>query len=100
MLYLFRFTIRDVLWLMVIAALACVWLQERSNSSRLSREREEAIAKWHHASQQWVEATRLIPPQRNNGGIGGGGLSGREPAAESPATDEAAFGDGKKKSDR
>lgn len=81
----FRFTIRDMLWLMAVAALVCAWWLERGKSSRLSREREEAIAKWHVASQGWVEATKLIPPLPNSGGgMGGGGLGGASPVAPLP----------------
>jgi hypothetical protein len=94
MLSIFRFTIRDVLWLTVMAALACGWWIERGKASRMSREREEAIAKWHDVNGKWVEATRLIPPERNSSGIGGGagmggrGLSGRAPAAASSVADK------------
>ena len=72
-----QLTIRDLLWLMVVVALAVAWTLERGKSSRMNREREEAIAKWHVASQGWVEATKMIPPQRSNcGGMGGGGMGG------------------------
>jgi len=103
---MFRFTIRDVLWLMVVAALVCMWWMELGKSSRMSREREEAIAKWHHASQQWVEATKLIPPQKSGGGmggggvIGGGGLGGRAPDAASAAADDGGDNDEKENSEK
>jgi hypothetical protein len=87
-----RFTIRDVLWLMVVAALVCMWWMEMGKSRRMSREREEAIAKWHYASQMWVEATRMRsqPPSSNGGGMGGGGmiLGGASPTKSPAATDE------------
>jgi len=90
-----RFTIRDVLWMTVVAALACMLWMEWGKSSRISRERDEAIAKWHHASQQWVEATRLIPPQKNGGGgmggggvFGGGGMGGGGPVVIPPPADD------------
>lgn len=32
---MFRFTIRDVLWLMVVAGVACGWWLERAENERL-----------------------------------------------------------------
>lgn len=34
---MFRFTIRDVLWLMVVVALGCAWWAEHSRANGLAR---------------------------------------------------------------
>jgi hypothetical protein len=51
---MFRFTFRDVLWLMALAAMASIWLVEHR---RLKAVRDHAwslryemdLARWHHA---------------------------------------------------
>ena len=40
---MFRFTIRDVLWLMVVVALGVVWWGERMNASRARDERDVLV---------------------------------------------------------
>ena len=72
---MFRFTIRDVLWLTVVVAVLIAWRIERSKSSALSRERDEAIARWRSASEKWLQATKLIPPSYRGGAVGGGSMA-------------------------
>jgi hypothetical protein len=56
---MFRFTIRDVLWLMVVAALAVGWWLDHRDSSNLSAARSHArelkenleSARWRYAPQ-------------------------------------------------
>ena len=69
---MFRFTIRDVLWLTVLVALLIAWRIERGKSNALSRERDEAIARWRAASDKWLQATKLIRPSYRDGAVGGG----------------------------
>ena len=38
-----RFTIRDVLWLTVVAALAVGWLVERANATQVANERDVLV---------------------------------------------------------
>jgi hypothetical protein len=64
-----RFTIRDVLWLMVVVGMGVTWNSERQT---LKRERDNAVEEWHRASQRWVEATQMLPPSPDSmGGLGG-----------------------------
>jgi hypothetical protein len=68
---MFRFTIRDVLWLMVVVGLGSGWWIEHRKAVALKSDRDEAVSRWHDASIKWVEATKLIPASPLKGGLGG-----------------------------
>jgi hypothetical protein len=51
---MFRFTIRDLLWLTAIAALAAAWLADRSNLRGTVARRGELI---HNMAQEWANET-------------------------------------------
>jgi hypothetical protein len=101
---MFRFTSRDLLWLTAVVGFASMWWIEFENSRRLRRDRDEVIAKWHHASQMWVEATRMRSQPRSSGalggggGMGGGGMGSTKGKVLPPMADEAADSDEKEKS--
>jgi hypothetical protein len=59
---MFRFTIRDVLWLTVVVGALLGWWNEHQKSIALTRERDDATAQWHDASKKWLEAIQLPPP--------------------------------------
>ncbi len=85
---MFRFTIRDVLWLMVVAGMGLGWWLEYRDSSMLRRERDEAVSDWRDASRRWVEATS-IPIDKwggypKNGRVGGGAAALRANPQEPP----------------
>ncbi len=67
MMVMFRFTIRDVLWLTVVVAALLGWWGESRNSAALKRERDEATASWHDASKKWIDATARIPRNPQSG---------------------------------
>jgi len=73
---MFRFMIRDVLWLTVVVAMGVGWWNERRIAAALKREREEATMRWHDASKKWVDATSL-PSEAwgRRGGLGGRAVS-------------------------
>jgi hypothetical protein len=68
---MFRFTIRDVLWLTIVVAMGVGWWIEHRKAVALKSERDEAVSRWHDASIKWVEATKLIPASALMGGMGG-----------------------------
>jgi len=55
---MFRFTIRDVLWLTVVAAVACAWLVERTAMKNeryeLAAERELLKARRHELDAKFL----------------------------------------------
>jgi hypothetical protein len=65
---MFRFTIRDVLWLTVVVAICCMWvISSRQWQSRL--ETSEAMAKHFqkvatHHQQRYLDLTRAIDENR------------------------------------
>ena len=66
-----RFTIRDVLWLTVVAALAvALWIEHRS-AVAARQERDKAHLYWDDVHEKHLEWLRKLPPQPS-GGIGGG----------------------------
>jgi hypothetical protein len=51
---MFRFTIRDILWLTALTALAAAWLADRSNLRSTVARRGELI---HNMPQEWANET-------------------------------------------
>ena len=43
---MFRFTVRDLLWLMALAAVCCAWWLEHQLAAGYKRELETATATW------------------------------------------------------
>ena len=81
----FRFTIRDLLWLMVVVGLVLVAWWEWQRANQAVAERDEAIERWHEASKKWVEVNRKKAEEwggefRQHGRMGGGA------AVPAPAT--------------
>jgi hypothetical protein len=74
---MFRFMIRDVLWLMVVVGLAVLLWLERQKVIAVTQERDEATANWHDASKKWVEATGRIPKNPFHGNITDGAPPGK-----------------------
>ena len=71
---MFRFTLRDMLWLVALIGAGLAWWMEQQKVIAVTQERDEAVALWHDASKKWVEATTRIPPAPGaSGGIGGAG---------------------------
>jgi hypothetical protein len=70
---MFRFALRDLLWLTALIAIAIAWSMNQRKLATVMQERDEAVALWHDAATKWVEATRKIPPGTGtSGGLGGG----------------------------
>jgi len=70
-----RFSIRDLLWSMVVFGALLGWWTERRKTLAVMRERDEATDNWHDASKKWVEATNTPNEAwhgRGTGGMGGG----------------------------
>jgi hypothetical protein len=72
---LFRFSLRDLLWLTVVAALAvALWIEHR-NAVTARDERDKAHLYWDDVHEQHLERIRTMPP-RPSGGLGGGRIGG------------------------
>jgi hypothetical protein len=54
-----RFTLRDLIWVMVVVGITLGWCIERRKTLAVMNERDAATAQWHEASKKWVEATTL-----------------------------------------
>jgi len=72
-----RFSIRDLLWAMVVVSAALMWWTARQKANMAVSNRDEARARWHDAEEKWMEATRTKSEdwgggaQRRGGGMGG-----------------------------
>ena len=62
---MFRFTIRDVLWLMVVVALACGWYGDRVSQTAMHRQQARIQAELLRAHQ--AEALRARIAERAGG---------------------------------
>lgn len=72
-----RFTVRDLLWLMMVVGLLFVTWRERQRADQAVADRNEAIERWHEASKKWVEVNRMKAEEwggdfRQHGRMGGG----------------------------
>jgi hypothetical protein len=79
---MFRFTIRDMLWLTVVVALVVIWWGESRQTARMRAERDEMEARWQDASKKWVDLYNMGPPPWGAGGRLGGGAGGSRPAKQ------------------
>jgi hypothetical protein len=81
---MFRFNIRDVLWLMAVVALGLAWWAESRRTAAMRAERDEMEARWQDASKKWVELYNMGPPPwpHISGGLGGGAAPARQPVNE------------------
>jgi hypothetical protein len=76
---MFRFTIRDVLWLMVVVTMGVGWCvehqEQRGALDAMRADRDEMKARWQDASKKWVDLYNMGPPPwpANRGGLGSGG---------------------------
>jgi len=60
-----RFTIRDLLWLIIVIAIGSRWIIERSNASRDRQKAQEELADYRQALNQ-VEEQLYRQPQTTN----------------------------------
>jgi hypothetical protein len=87
-----RFTLRDLLWVIVVIGALLGWWRERQKSMALQRERDEATANWHDASKKWLDVISLPPETwrtRRGGGMEGMGGAAAAPIVPPPPSDDS-----------